>query len=98
METSLERHHTKASIEHDVSGIDPRAFGLTKAAYSVNETLDLLSIGRTSLYSVVKQGDLHPVKFGRKTLFFAADLAVFLVNLRDRDARRTSVGTEEGGR
>jgi len=25
-------------------------FGLTKAAYSVNETLSVLSIGRTSLY------------------------------------------------
>jgi hypothetical protein len=29
--------------------IDPRVFGLAKAAYGVGETLDLLSIGRTSL-------------------------------------------------
>ena len=26
---------------------DPRAFGLTRAAYGVVQTLDLLSIGRT---------------------------------------------------
>jgi hypothetical protein len=61
--------------------IDPRAFGLVKAAYTVSATLDLLSIGRTSLYAAVKRGDLHPVKFGRKTLFYAADLAAFLNKL-----------------
>jgi len=60
---------------------DPRAFGLVKAAYSVNETLDLLSIGRTSLYAAVNRGELNPVKFGKKTLFYAADLAAFLAKL-----------------
>ena len=62
--------------------IDPRAFGLAKAAYGVGETLDLLSIGRTSLYAAVKRGDLKRVKFGKKTLFYAADLAAFLARLR----------------
>ena len=62
--------------------IDPRAFGLTKAAYAVGESLDLLSIGRTSLYAAVKRGDLRRVKFGKKTLFYAADLAEFLTKLR----------------
>jgi hypothetical protein len=61
--------------------LDPRAFGLVKAAYSVSATLDILSIGRTSLYAAVNRGDLHPVKFGRKTLFYAADLAAFLDKL-----------------
>lgn len=90
METPLEGHHTKASIEHAVGPIDPHAFGLTKAAYAVNETLDLLSIGRTSLYAAVKQGDLHPVKFGRKTLFYAADLAAFLAKLSNASDQPTS--------
>jgi excisionase family DNA binding protein len=62
--------------------IDPRAFGLTKAAYAVGETLDLLSIGRTSLYAAIKRGDLKHVKFGKKTLFYATDLATFLARLR----------------
>jgi len=62
--------------------IDPRAFGLAKVAYAVGETLDLLSIGRTSLYAAVKRGDLKRVKFGKKTLFYAADLAAFLSRLR----------------
>jgi hypothetical protein len=63
--------------------LDPRAFGLSKAAYAVGETIDLLSIGRTSLYAAVKRGDLKPIKFGRKTLFFADDIAAFLARLRE---------------
>jgi hypothetical protein len=80
--------HTRKSSENDstrcdkdacADPIDPRAFGLAKAAYAVSETLDLLSIGRTSLYAAV---DLKCVKFGKKTLFYAADLASFLTRLR----------------
>jgi hypothetical protein len=33
----------------DASHIDPRSFGLVKVACGVGETLELLSIGRTSL-------------------------------------------------
>jgi hypothetical protein len=77
--------HPRKSREHDSTNgavpggrsdkdasdnpIDPRAFGLAKAAYGVGETLDLLSIGRTSLYAAVKRGDLKCVKFGKKTMF-----------------------------
>ena len=67
---------------------DPRAFGLVKAAYSVRETLDVLSIGRTSLYAAVKRGEFNPVKFRRKTLFLAADLAAFFAKLSQSDAAR----------
>lgn len=62
--------------------IDPRAFGLVKAAYSVPETLDLLSIGRTSLYAAIQRGELKRIKFGRRTLFCAVDLAAFLMGLQ----------------
>src|ERR1700681_4096648 len=48
------------------SFVDPRTFGLVKAAYGVGETLELLSIGRTSLYAAVKRGDIMPVKFGKE--------------------------------
>jgi excisionase family DNA binding protein len=78
--------------DKDTSGdpIDPRAFGLAKAAYSVGETLDLLSIGRTSLYAAIKRGDLKCVKFGKKTLFYAADLASFLTRLRRMSEAKAS--------
>jgi hypothetical protein len=45
--------------------------------------LGILSIGRTSLYEVVKSGALKPVKFGKKTLFYAIDIAAFLAKLRE---------------
>ena len=67
----------------DAPRVDPRTFGLLKATYSVAETLDLLSIGRTSLYAAIKRGDLTPIKFGRKTLICAVDLATFLTRLKD---------------
>jgi hypothetical protein len=63
---------------------DPRTYGLVKAAYSVNETLAMLSIGRTSLYDLVKQRHLKPLKLGRKTLFLATDLAGLLSKLGGR--------------
>ena len=47
----------------------------------MRETLDVLSIGRTSLYAAVKRGELKPIKFGKKTLFLAADLAAFIARL-----------------
>jgi excisionase family DNA binding protein len=72
-------------------GVDPRAFGFVKAAYAVGETLELLSIGRTSLYEAVKRGELKPVKFGKKTLFFAADLAAFLARLSPLNEARSNV-------
>jgi hypothetical protein len=53
----------------------------------------LLSIGRTSLYAAVKRGDLKRVKFGKKTLFYAADLALFLTKLgrlSEEDAHRAN--------
>ena len=98
--------HLRKSHEHDSTNgavpggrsdkdasdnpIDPCTFGLAKAAYGVGETLDLLSIGRTSLYAAVKRGDLKCVKFGKKTLFYAADLASFLTRLRRMSEAKAS--------
>jgi excisionase family DNA binding protein len=64
---------------------NPRAFGLVKAAYSVNQTLDLLSIGRTTFYELVDRGDIKVTKLGRKTLVYAIDLAALLNKLRSRN-------------
>lgn len=61
----------------------PATFGLAKAAYTVNETLNLLSIGRTSLYALIGQGQIRPIKFGKRTLIGADDIAALL----DRNRR-----------
>src|SRR5262245_21447519 len=73
----------------------PSEYGFTKACYSVNETLTILSVGRTLLYDLVKRGELTPAKLGTKTLFYASDLADLLTRLRERKAaaaRRGSIG------
>jgi hypothetical protein len=75
---------SKVKAGNGFEPIDPRAFGLTKAAYSVNETLGVLSVGRTSLYKLVKGGDLRPAKLGKKTLFTAPDIVALLAKLRER--------------
>ena len=72
--------------------IDPRAFGLFKAVYGIREAVDALSIGRTSLYSAMNRGELRAVKFGKKTLFYAADLAVFLAKLKSGSLRSGTHG------
>jgi excisionase family DNA binding protein len=68
---------------------DPRALGLVRVAYSVNETLDLLSIGRTKVYELVDRGDLKITKLGRKSLVYAIDLAELLIELRARSSATT---------
>jgi hypothetical protein len=57
--------------------------GLDRACYSVNQTLNILSIGRTSLYALVKRGDLTPLKICKKTLFTAENISALLNRLRD---------------
>ena len=63
---SLARHQVSTAIAGEIVPIHPHAFGLTKAAYSVRETLIVLSIGRTSLYKLVRLRKLTPIKLGKK--------------------------------
>ncbi|MBP2312939.1 helix-turn-helix domain-containing protein [Azospirillum soli] len=60
----------------------PHTYNLMKAAYSVTETTSLLSLGRTSIYELVKSGELKATKCGRRTLFLATDVAAFLAKLQ----------------
>jgi hypothetical protein len=79
---NVARHRVSAATAGEIASIHPHAFGLTKAAYSVRETLFVLSIGRTSLYKLVKLRKLTPIKLGKKTLFGSDDLAALLTKLR----------------
>jgi hypothetical protein len=70
--------------------LTPVLSGLPRPPTASARTLELLSIGRTSLYAAVKRGDLKRVKLGKKTLFYAADIAWFLerlARLSEADAR-----------
>jgi excisionase family DNA binding protein len=49
-----------------------------KLTYSIQETCGLLSIGRTTLYALIGQGDLAVLKIGRRTLIPAKSLEAFI--------------------
>jgi excisionase family DNA binding protein len=53
--------------------------------YSVNETLQLLSIGRTTFYQLVERGDFTLGKIGKKSLVYAVDIAAFLSKMKTLD-------------
>lgn len=64
----------------------PFEFGLSKAAYGVNDAANQLGLGRTTLYALVKSGRLRSTKVGHKTIFLAVDIAAFLGALRQENA------------
>jgi excisionase family DNA binding protein len=42
--------------------------GVTSMLYSIRDTMGALSIGRTSVYNLIKAGRLEAVKLGSRTL------------------------------
>lgn len=49
-----------------------------KAALSIAEVCETLSLGRTTIFAEIKAGNLRIVKVGRRTLVLASDLERFL--------------------
>lgn len=41
---------------------------MERLAYSINETAEVLSLGRTSVYAMIADGRLVAFKLGRRTL------------------------------
>lgn len=52
-----------------------------KAALSIAEVCETLSLGRTTVFAEIKAGNLRIVKVGRRTLVLAADLERFLEHI-----------------
>ena len=67
--------------------IDPRDFNLWEPTYTVRETAKAISCGHTRLYELIANGELHPIKRGRQTIFLALDLANHLKRLQDAAPR-----------
>jgi len=61
----------------------PQEYGLAKVAYSIRETAEVLSIGRTAVYDLIRGGDLRPVKPCKKNLVLAVEIAALLDRWRD---------------
>lgn len=45
-----------------------------KLSYSVNEAVKASGIGRTTIYELIKAGELKPAKIGTRTLILRRDL------------------------
>jgi len=58
------------------------------AALSVKDVCALLSIGRTTLYKLLKTGKLRGVKCGRKTLILKEDLDQFVADLKPMEVAK----------
>lgn len=49
-----------------------------KIAYTINEAVAASGISRTSLYGLIKAGELSPVKIGVRTLIRHSDLEALI--------------------
>lgn len=61
--------------------IDPRRFGLTRALYSIDDARKILSVGRSKLYKLSREGALPVRKVGEKSVIMAYDIAVMLTHM-----------------
>lgn len=77
--------------------MNPQTLNLTKAAYSVRELIELLPLGRNSIYEAVKSGDLKVTKFGKRTMFLAPHVVEFLQSLSVSGANISSVNQRRAG-
>lgn len=57
--------------------------GPARLLYPVDEAASRLGIQRTSLYALLKEGELERVKIGRRTLITAESLTGFIKKLRE---------------
>ena len=57
------------------------AMNNARLAYSISEACNLLSIGRSTIYSAIKAGDLTSCKVGRRTLVTSDALKLWINNL-----------------
>ena len=55
-------------------------------AFSPDEAAAKSGIGRTRIFSAIKDGHLKARKFGRRTIILADDLRAFLESLPEREA------------
>lgn len=56
-------------------------------SYTVKQAAAQLGIGRTSIYALIKTGDLTPIKLRQRTLLRHDDLVVLLERLHPANAR-----------
>lgn len=53
-----------------------------RKSYSIKEVGALIGVGRTTIYEMIKDGELRAVKSGRRTIVLARDLESWIENLK----------------
>jgi len=56
---------------------------LPRLGYSIRETWGLLPIGRTTLYDMIKSGQIESVKINRRTMIPAEAIQQYVASLPD---------------
>ena len=56
---------------------------MEKLGFTIPEAAALSSLGQTSIYKAIREGQLRTRKYGTRTIIMRADLASFLENLPD---------------
>jgi len=54
---------------------------MEKLGFTIPEAAALSSLGQTSIYKAIREGQLRTRKYGTRTIIMRADLASFLENL-----------------
>ena len=49
-----------------------------KISYTINEAASACGLGRTTLYKLISEGELSPIKVGARTLIRRVDLEAML--------------------
>jgi excisionase family DNA binding protein len=57
------------------------AAGVSPRLLTIRQTTQIAGLGRTTLYRLISEGAIRPVKVGRRTLVIVAELDEWLVSL-----------------
>ena len=58
-------------------------FQHTKPRYSINDLINLLSVGRNTLYAAINDGSLKTHKSGKRRFAFPEDVDAYINSARD---------------
>jgi len=56
---------------------------LKKVFHSVEEAAEILSLGRTTVFALIKEGQIHSVKIGKRRLVAATELDAYAIRLQE---------------
>lgn len=65
--------------------LSPEGYGIRKALLTIDDTMEIISAGRTGIYKLINDGELELVKIGKSSRITALSIAG-LLNRRRTEA------------